>query len=97
MTKFEKETSHWLYLFISKKQQLTRQNAIQQHVHMTFSVHPCRHDVLTVPFTLQLTSNSHYCLQYVGFKNLVLDQLILPQIVFFFILITCLLDIVLIL
>ena len=33
----------------------------------------------------------------VGFENLVLDQLIIPKLIFFFTLITCLLDIVLIL
>ena len=30
MTKFERETRHRLYIFIKKKQQLTRQNARQQ-------------------------------------------------------------------
>ena len=46
-------------------------------------------------------SNSPYCLPYsscdVSLENLVLDQLIIPVIDIFFILITCLLDIVLIL
>ena len=46
-------------------------------------------------------NNSPYCLPYssgdVGLENLVLDQLIFPKFLFFFILITCLLDIVLIL
>ena len=54
------------------------------------------------PFNSQdLVSNSPYCLPYsscdVSFENLVLDQLIIPSLVFFVILITCLLDIVLIL
>ena len=47
-----------------------------------------------------LISNSLYCLPYsscdVSFENLVLDQLIIPLSIFFFIFITCLLDIVLI-
>ena len=46
-------------------------------------------------------SKSPYCLPYsscdVSLENLVLDQLIIPIIYIFFILITCLLDIVLIL
>ena len=54
------------------------------------------------PFNSQdLVSNSRYCLPYsschVSLKNLVLDQLIIPSLVFFVILITCVLDIVLIL
>ena len=48
-----------------------------------------------------LINNSLYCLPYsscgVSFENLVLDQLIIPRSIFFFVLITCLLDIVLIL
>ena len=48
-----------------------------------------------------LISNSPYCLPYsscdVSLENLVLDQLIIPWLMFFSILITCLLDIVLIL
>ena len=52
------------------------------------------------PFNLQdLMSSSPYCLPYssfnVSFENLVLDQSIIPQLLFFFILITCLVDIVL--
>ena len=47
-----------------------------------------------------LISNSPYCQPYsscdVSLENLVLDQLIIPQLIFFFILITCLLDFVLI-
>ena len=46
-------------------------------------------------------SNSPYCLLYgsseVSLENLVLNQLIIPLFIFFFILVTCLLDIVLIL
>ena len=46
-----------------------------------------------------LISNSPYCLPYgscdVSLENLVLDQLIIPFLRLFFILITCLLDIVL--
>ena len=54
------------------------------------------------PFNSQyLVSNSPYCLPYsscdVGLENLVLDQLIIPSLVFLVILITCLLDIILIL
>ena len=54
------------------------------------------------PLTLKISfSYSPYCLPYsscdVSLENLVLDQLIIPQLIFFFILITCLLDIVLIL
>ena len=45
--------------------------------------------------------NSPYCQPYnscnVGSENLVLDQLIIPKLIFFFILITYLVDIVLIL
>ena len=54
--------------------------------------------------TLKLSDqicNSPYCQPYssygVSSENVVLDQLILPKLIFFFILITCLLDIVLIL
>ena len=61
MTKFVKETRHWLYCFIKKKQQqqqLTRRNARQQRAHVTRSVHLRRYDVLTVPrmsyYTFQL-------------------------------------------
>ena len=55
-----------------------------------------------LPFNSQdLVSNSPYCLPYsscdVSLENLALDQLIIPSLVFFVILITCLLDIVLIL
>ena len=45
-----------------------------------------------------LISNSLYCLTYnsfdVNLENLVLDQLIIPWLIFYFIIITCLLDIV---
>ena len=48
-----------------------------------------------------LICDSPYCLPYSSFdfslENLVLDQLIIPYLIFFFILIACLLDIVLIL
>ena len=48
-----------------------------------------------------LSSYSPYCQPYssydVSMKNFLLDQLIIPSLIFFFILITCLLDIVLIL
>ena len=54
MTKFVKETRQQVYLFIKKKQQLTQQNARQQHVHMTRSVHLHKHDMLTVPLTVLL-------------------------------------------
>ena len=54
--------------------------------------------------TLKLSDqicNSPYCQPYssysVSSENVVLDQLILPKLIFFSILITCLLDIVLIL
>ena len=55
-----------------------------------------------VPFSSQdLISSSLYCLPYSSYdvrsENLVLDQLIIPLMIFFFILITYLLDIVLIL
>ena len=58
--------------------------------------------VCSLPFNSQdLISNSPYCLPYsssdVSLENLVWDQLIIPLLIFFFILITCLLDIVLIL
>ena len=47
---------------------------------------------------LNLISNSHYCLpndsHYVSLENLVSDQLVIPQFIFVFILITCLHDIV---
>ena len=59
LTKFEKEIRDrlWLYVFIKKrkgkkKEQLTRQNARQQH--MTRSVQLPWHDVLTVPLTVLL-------------------------------------------
>ena len=56
MTKFMKETSarHRLYVFIRQKLPLSRRHARQQRVHMTRSVHLHRHDVLTVPLTVQL-------------------------------------------
>ena len=48
-----------------------------------------------------LISNSPYYLPYsfgdVSSENLVLDQLIIPKLIFFFTLITCLLDFILIL
>ena len=48
-----------------------------------------------------LISNSPYCLPHdsceVFLENLLLDQLIIPKLIFFFILITCLVNIVLIL
>ena len=53
--------------------------------------------------TLQLLDqicNSPYCQPYNSYvcsKNLVLDQLIIPKLIFFFIFITCLVDILLIL
>ena len=51
--------------------------------------------------TFHLIGNSPYCLPYnsydVSLENLVLEQLIIPLLIFFFILITSLLDIVLIL
>ena len=52
------------------------------------------------PLTSKISfSNSPYCLPYsscdVSLENLVLDQLMIPQLMFFFILITCLLDIAL--
>ena len=53
------------------------------------------------PFNSQdLISNSTYCLPYsscdISFENLVLDQLIILQMIFFLVFITCLLDSVLI-
>ena len=53
------------------------------------------------PFNSQdLISNSTYCLPYsscdISFENLVLDQLITLQMIFFLVSITCLLDCVLI-
>ena len=58
--------------------------------------------ILFLPFHHQdLISNSPYCLPYnsydVNSENLALDQLKIPALTFFFILITCLLDIILIL
>ena len=58
--------------------------------------------ILFLPFHYQdLISNSPYCLPYnfydVNSENLALDQLKIPTLTFFFILITCLLDIILIL
>ena len=53
------------------------------------------------PFIPNFLINSRYCLPYsshdVNSENLVLDQLTIAQLIFLFILITCLLDIVLIL
>ena len=53
------------------------------------------------PFNSQdLISNSTYCMPYnscdISFENLVLDQLIILQMIFFLVFITCLLDSVLI-
>ena len=54
-SKFKKrKTRHWLYVFIKKKVQLTRQNASQQRAHMTCFVHSQGHGVLTVPLTVLL-------------------------------------------
>ena len=58
--------------------------------------------ILFLPFHYQdLISNSPYCLPYnsydVNSENLALDQLKIPALTFFFILMTCLLDIILIL
>ena len=51
------------------------------------------------PFTT--ICNSHYCLQYnsyhVSLENLQLDQPIIPSFIFFFILLTCLLEFIVIL
>ena len=56
---------------------------------------------LTLINSKDLIGNSPYCLPYsscdVSLENLVLDQLLIPWLIFFFILITCLLDIVLML
>ena len=53
------------------------------------------------PSNCNYPSNSPYCLPYsfydVSLENLVLDQFTIPLLIFFFILITCLLDIVIIL
>ena len=49
-------------------------------------------------YSQDLYSNSPYCLLYnscdIGWENLVLDQLMIPRLIFVFILITCLHDIV---
>ena len=49
------------------------------------------------PFNSQIC-NSPYCQPYnsynVSLENIVLDQLIIPKLIFFFTLITCLIDIV---
>ena len=74
MTKFEKETRHRLYVFIKKKQQLTRRNARQQRTHMTRFVQLHGHDVLTVPLTVLLycpitgttRTLSHWCSNRAG-------------------------------
>ena len=58
MTKFEKETRHWLYVFIKKKL-LTQQIARQQAMHMMGSVHLHRYDVLTVLLHCPITSMMH--------------------------------------
>ena len=53
------------------------------------------------PLTPRSNFNSPYCQPYISYnvssENLVLDQLIIPKLIFFFILITYLVDIVLIL
>ena len=53
------------------------------------------------PYSQDLNSNSPYCLPYksynVSLENLVLDQLMIPWLIFVFILITCLDGIALIL
>ena len=54
MTKIEKETKHQVYVFIRKKQQLTRRNKRQQRAHMTRSVHLHRYNVSTDPLTVLL-------------------------------------------
>ena len=68
------------------------------------ALHPIKHKNGINPLTLQLPDqicNSPYCQTYnsynVSSENLILDQLIIPKFIFFFILITYLVDIVLIL
>ena len=60
--------------------------------------------IFVFPLTLNfqdLIGDSPYCLSYsfcdVSLENLVMDPLTIPSLIFFFILITCLVDIVLIL
>ena len=67
-------------------------------------LHPIKHKNGINPLTLQLPDqicNSPYCQTYnsynVSSENLILDQLIIPKFIFFFILIAYLVDIVLIL
>ena len=59
------------------------------------------HCIILTLYSQDLISNSLLFLPYsscdVSLKNLVLDQLIIPSLIFFYILITCLLDIVLLL
>ena len=57
--------------------------------------------IILNPFTPKISfSNSPFCLLYnsydVSLENFVLDQLLIPLLIFLFILVTCLLDIVLI-
>ena len=44
----------YIFSWKKKQQQLTQQNARQQHAHMTCSVYLHKHDVLTVPLTVLL-------------------------------------------
>ena len=52
--KFEKETSHQLYIFIERKQHLAWWNVRQQHAYMTSSVHLHKRDLLIIPLTVLL-------------------------------------------
>ena len=65
------------------------------HLFAVFLVHNWLHNPLTFKISL---SNSLYCLPYnlcdVRLENLELDQPIIPSLIFFFILITHLLDII---
>ena len=45
--KFEKQFSHWLYIFMKEKQS-TQWNAWQQYLHMMYTAQFCRHNLYTV-------------------------------------------------
>ena len=85
-----------------RKMKIIRIKAYLENLQMQFSGKNCKMHALINPFTpeISVNNNSPYCLLYkscgIGLENLVLNQLIIPQSIFVFILVTCLHDTVLI-
>ena len=83
--------SCWCFIFYD----LLFQYSVQLVRHISTGMKP--KILLTHSLSRYVISHSPYCLQYnfytVSLENLVLDQLIISSLIFFFILITCLLDV----